>query len=119
MARYGVILRLAGALLLTIISKTPWTPRRATKIQNLSKNFFFLQGRTPLSYSVAGPTFMGIWLSSLILASMAVPQDGYEWAMSQITQLKVDYASAYSALERLLGKTSKIFIVHHTPENTM
>ena len=34
MARYGVILRLDGALWLTIISKSPLTPRRAIQIQN-------------------------------------------------------------------------------------
>ena len=47
MARYELILRLDGALWLTIISKTPLTPRRAIKIQNRQKTSFFLQGRTP------------------------------------------------------------------------
>ena len=38
MARYGLILRLDGALWLTIISKPPLTPKGATKIQNWQKN---------------------------------------------------------------------------------
>ena len=40
MACYELILRLDGDLWLTIISKTPLTPRRAIKIQNQQKVFF-------------------------------------------------------------------------------
>ena len=42
MARCELILRLGGALWLTIISQTPLTPRRAIKIQN--RAFFFSRG---------------------------------------------------------------------------
>ena len=55
MARYELILRLDGALWLTIISKPPLTPRRAIRIENRQKNcFFFLQGRTPPSEVTKG-----------------------------------------------------------------
>ena len=40
MAWYELILRLDGALWLTIISKTPLTPRRAIKFKNRPTNFF-------------------------------------------------------------------------------
>ena len=44
MSRYELILRLDAALWLTIISKTPLTPRRAIKIQNRPKNYFYSPG---------------------------------------------------------------------------
>ena len=49
MARHELILRLDGALWLTIIFETPLAPRRAMKLQNQQKTSFFLQGRTPPS----------------------------------------------------------------------
>ena len=42
MARYELILRLDGALWLTIIAKTPLTSRRAIKLQNQQNHAFLL-----------------------------------------------------------------------------
>ena len=51
MARYELILRLDGALWLTIISKPPLTPRRAIKIQNLQK--YFKKYKNSAQHSIA------------------------------------------------------------------
>ena len=45
MGRYELILRLDGALWLTVISKPPLTPRRAIQIQNCQKKQFFFLSR--------------------------------------------------------------------------